>query len=376
MVSQSNHEGRNGSPKQTRPRPARAVADKIAANMRRRRILAAFGLALLLAAYAVYWFALARIVRSDIAAWADQQRAQGFAVAFGEPVMGGFPLAITARMSAPDIVAPGGLWHWQGPDTELRVRPWAPFDFSFSAPGHHRLSVAGGAPREIALDAPVLSLRISLGSDGRMGDLSLAFGDASLADNLAGTAKLASLALKGHLPWPAANSPDLSSLDLTLDAGGVELPASVAAPLGRRIEKLHLICQVMGELPAAAPRESLAAWRDAGGVLQLRESEIDWGPLGARGEATFALDQSMQPLAAGTVRISGLSETLDALSAAGLVEPGNAKLAQMMFGALARPPAEGGKPEVKLPLSIQNGYLNMGPIKLAAIAPIDWSQVP
>ena len=345
--------------------------------MRRRPLIfAAIGLAVLLLAYTIYWFVLAHIVRGDIADWAGQQRAQGFTVAFGEPVIGGYPFAVSARMTAPDIAAPGGLWHWQGPDTELRVPPWAPLDLSFSAPGHHHVTLAGNAPRDIALDAQTVVVGIDIGGDGRLKNFSLDLAEASLADNLSETAKVATAVIAGHLPWPASNDPSLSSLDLNIDATGIELPPNIKAPLGQRIEKLHLVSQVMGVAPPGLPREALAAWRDAGGVLQLRTSELSWGPLWAVGDGTFALDQAMQPLAAGSLRIAGLAETLDALVAAGMLESGPARLAQIMFGAIARPPAEGGRPEVKLPLSVQNGILNMGPIKLTRLPPLDWSQVP
>jgi len=345
--------------------------------MRRRPLIfAAIGLAVLLIAYTIYWFLLAHIVRGDIADWTSQQRAQGFTVAFGEPVIGGFPFAVRARMAAPDITAPDGLWHWQGPDTELRVSPWAPFDFSFAAPGHHHVMLAGSAPRDIALDAETLVVSIDIGRDGRLTNFSLDLAAASLADNLSQTARLAQAAITGHLPWPISNDPDLSSLDLNIDATGIDLPPNVRAPLGQRIEKLHLVSQVMGMVPPGLPREALAAWRDAGGVLQLRESEINWGPLWAAGDGTFALDQTMQPLAAGSLRIAGLAETLDVLTAAGMLQAGPAKLAQFMFGAVARPPSGGGRPEVKLPLAIQNGALNMGPIKLTQLPPIDWTRVP
>ncbi len=345
--------------------------------MRRRPLIfTAIGFAVLLIAYAIYWFVLARIVAGDIADWASQQRAQGFAVAFGEPAIAGFPLAVRARMAAPNIAAPGGLWHWQGPETTLRVAPWAPLDFSFSAPGHHSLSIAGNSPREIALDTGELLFGIDIGTSGRLTNFTLVLAEATLADNLSGSAKLATATILGHLPWPASNDPNLSSLDLSIDAAGIDLPPNVKAPLGQRIEKIHLVSQVMGVVPPGTPREALAAWRDAGGVLQLRESELDWGPLSAAGDGTLALDPAMQPLAAGTVRISGLAESLDALVAAGMLQASPAKLAQFMFGALARVPAEGGRPQVQLPLSIQNGSLYMGPIKLAPLRPIDWSGLP
>ena len=345
--------------------------------MRRRPLIfTAIGLAVLLIAYTIYWFELARTVAGDITDWVSLHRAQGFMVTVGEPVIGGFPLAVTARFAAPEIAGPDGLWHWQGPATELRVPPWAPFDLSFWAPGHHHVSFAGSEPRDIALDAGELVLGIDIDRENQLHDFSLDLADATVADNLSGTAKLATVAIRGHLPWPASNDPNLSSLDLNIDAAGLDLPPNTKAPLGQRIEKLHLVSQVMGMVPPALPREALAAWRDAGGVFQLRESEISWGPLWAAGDGTLALDQAMQPLAAGSLRAAGLMETLDALTAAGMVQPGPAKLAQFMFAAAARPPAEGGRPEVKLPLSIQNGFVYMGPIKLAPLQPIDWSGLP
>ncbi len=342
--------------------------------MRRRPLIfAALGLAVVLVAYTIYWFVLAHILRGDIADWTGQRRAEGFTVAFGEPVIGGFPFAVSARMTAPEITAPDGLWHWRGPDTELRVRPWAPLDLSFASPGHHRLTIAGSAPREIALDAGEFVVGIDIGGDGRLNNFSLDLAEARLADNLSGAAKLAQAAVTGHLPWPTSSDPNLSNLDLNIDARGIDLPLAIQLPLGQRIEKLRLVSQVMGAVPPGRPREALAGWRDAGGVLQLRTSEISWGPLWAFGDGTLALDQAMQPLAAGSYRMAGLTETLAAFAAAGLVQPGPAKLAQLMFGALARPPAGGGRPEVTLPLSIQNGFVNMGPIKLLQLAPIDWS---
>ena len=345
--------------------------------MRRRPlILAAVGLACLLAAYTVYWFVLARVVARDIADWENQQRAGGFVVVIGEPVIDGFPFAVRARLPAPDITAPDGAWHWQGPDTLLRVAPWAPFDLQFEAAGPHHLRLAGNAPRELAVHAGELALDLDFTREGRLSRFSLEVGDARLADSISGNAGAASLVIEGDLPWPVVNDAMHSSLDLTIDGTTIELPPGIKAALGQRIEKVHMISQLMGMVPPLMPREALAGWRDAGGVLQLRESEIDWGPLWAAGDGTLALDQSMQPLAAGSLRIAGLSETLDALTAEGLLQPDPAKLAKLMFAALARPPVEGGRPEVKLPLTIQNGFLYMGPLKLARLQPIDWSRLP
>ena len=64
------------------------------------------------------------------------------------------------------------------------------------------------------------------------------------------------------------------------------------------------------------------------------------------------------------------------LAATDLLPPGTAADAKLMIAALATVPPEGGIPQVKLPLTIQDRYLYMGPIKLAALRPLDWSWLP
>jgi hypothetical protein len=344
--------------------------------MRRLLILAAVGLVVLVAAYCVYWFVLTRIVAADIAKWRDQQRALGYTVTIAEqPAIDGFPFSLRAQLGPPDIAAPGGLWHWQGPDTDLRLAPWAPLDLVFTAPGHHHLSLAGIAPRDVAIDADKLAFELDLDKRGQASDFGLRLTGATLADSIAGTTTVASAMIQGHLPWPATPGPEVSSLDLSADATGLNLPAGLRAALGQRIDKIHVVTQLMGAVPAAPPLEALAGWRDGGGVIQLREGEIDWGPISASGDGTIALDEKLQPLTAGTMRVAGLPETLDMLAAAGTVPQGQATLAKLMFGAVAATPTGGGRPEVALPLTIQNGYVYVGPIKLAPLQPIDWNQI-
>ncbi len=343
----------------------------------RRPILVAIALVVLVAAYCLYWFVLTRIVAADIANWRDQQRAQGYAVTFAEqPAIDGFPFSVRAHLGTPDITGPGGLWRWQGPETELRLAPWAPLDLVFIAPGHHHVSLAGNAPRDIALDAGALTFGLDLSYAGQATDVSLDVDKVTAVDSVAGTTAVVSVKAQGHLPWPDKPGPEVSSLDFTVDAGGVTLPQTVRAALGQRLDRIHLVAQWMGALPQTLPREALATWRDGGGVIQLHDGEIDWGPISASGNGTIALDENMQPLVAGIVKVAGLPETLDMLVAAGMIPQGQANLAKMMFGAMAATPAGGGRPQVSLPLTIQDDFVYMGPIKLAPLQPIDWTQIP
>jgi hypothetical protein len=346
--------------------------------MRRRTPLVVSLLpAILIAAYVGYWFMLARVVVADLADWAAFQRAQGYIVSYGEPARAsGFPLAVQVELRQPAVTAPGARWRWQGPDTRLEVWPWAPFELLFAAPGHHRIDVAGDRPKQLTVDAPSVELEVDLRTDGPASGLRLTVQQAVAAGSRLAETRIAAASAVAQFPATPAADPSRSSLDLTLEASGVDLPADVEAPLGRRLDRLHVEAQVMGSIPPGLPHEAIPAWRDAGGDIEIRKGDLAWGPLALAAEGTLALDKGLQPEAAGTLHVAGLSEALDRLSAAGLVEERPVQLAKMMFGAFARPPAGGGPPEVQLPLTIQDGHLYAGPIKLARLHPFDWSWLP
>ena len=144
-----------------------------------------------------------------------------------------------------------------------------------------------------------------------------------------------------------------------------------------QVDSVHTVIQVMAAPPLeGSPRQALVAWQNASGVVQLRQGELAWGSLWMSGDSTITLDKNLQPIAAGTLRVSGLNETLDAFVAAGMLQEGPAKLARFMFAALATTPPEGGRPQVQLPLTLQNGFLYMGPVRLAPVPPIDWNWLP
>jgi hypothetical protein len=344
---------------------------------RRTPIFVAIGLAGLVAFYVGYWFVLARIMRQDIDNWTQNQRAAGYTVSMGEPQIDGFPFAVRARMAAPAVAAPGGLWQWQGPDLDLTIRPWAPLDWQFAAPGHHRMDMAGDKPRWDQLDADGLVFDLHIGFDGLVDRVTLDLANLVLLDSRLGKSGVASARLDAHLPWPPPGDPTKSALDLDLDATAVDIPDSQTSPLGQRVDNVHAVIQVMAAPPPeASPRQMLLAWQNAGGAIQLREGSLAWGPLSMLGDSTIALDRSLQPVAAGTLYASGLAETLDAFVAAGMLQEEPARLARFMFAALAKTPPDGGRPQVKLPLTLQDGFLYLGPIRLAPVPPIDWRWLP
>ena len=345
--------------------------------MRRRPlILTAIGLAALVIAYAVYWFMLARIVAQDIAGWTGFYRSQGYAVSYEVPPLSGFPFAVTARFLHPDVAAPDGHWRWQGEEVRLRIQPWAPYELQFTGLGSQKLSIAGTQAREIAITADLLGLDVHL-KDGLEADrFGFTLTHGAIDDSRIGKTLVESLTADGRFPAPPPTDATRSSLDLIAHLARLTLPPGVDAPLGREIYSAHLVAQVMGPIPPGPPREALPAWSAAGGDVELREVQLLWGGLWLKGDATLAFDKALQPLFAGSFAIANIGSLLDKLVTAGILPVATAQGAKIMFAALATTPSEGGPPQVKLPLTIQDGTLYMGPIKLAALRPLDWSWLP
>jgi hypothetical protein len=344
---------------------------------RRLLISATLGIAVLVVAYTVYWFLLARTVDRDIAAWVGFYRQQGYAISYSRARLDGFPFGVEARFLAPDVAAPHGLWHWRGAETRLVVLPWAPYDLQVTAPGHHQLSLGGPEPREVAITARAIALDLHLKEGIDPDRFELTLNDAAIDDGRANVTVIGHLGADGRFPaYAPSASGSHSSLDVIAHLSRVVLPQSVASPLGREVQSLHLVAQVMGTLPDLAPRQSLEAWSALGGDVELRNMELSWGALWLKGDATLALDRALQPELAGSFIIGNLDQLLAQLAAAGVLSPTSVTSLKMMLVALAGTPSDGARREVKLPLTIQDSTLYMGPLQLARLRPIDWSWLP
>lgn len=303
----------------------------------RGRILAlAAGAALLVAfaGYALYWRVAADRLAEAAAGWVAGLRADGFEVVAAEPAVGGFPLALTIRFAGPSVAAPNGAWRWRGPDILGRARPWRPGAMAWTLAGRHELELAkpGGSYR-VALEAGSATLEVALP------------------------------------PAPPADHRD-SGLDFALRMAGVELSEGVPAALRQPIALAELSGAIMGR-PPAVRRLDLATWRDAGGTLEIRRLVLDWGPLDLAAEGTVALDRDLQPEAALSAAFSGHNEAIDRLVEAGIVTPRRALIAKLALSALAHPAPDGG-PRVTVPVTLQDGFLYLGPAKLIPVPPIDW----
>jgi hypothetical protein len=341
--------------------------------------LCAAALLILAAAWTGFWFFTAGTLRDGFGRWVEARRADGWSIQWRSLAIGGFPFAWEARIGQPraDRIGAAPHWFWQGPAiVTLRYRPWSPRAIGIAAPGTHRLGPDPTANQTTAtISAREADGRIELDAAGRPEALSIAIADADIAQDGAAPVHIAALnAIIGAVPpsqaTPAPQPPPTARLQANL--AGLELPPGTKPVLGRTVGRAALTATLIGKLPPGTPAEALAAWRDAGGTVEIGHLALGWGPLSVTGDGTLALDDGLQPEAALSAHVTGYGETVDALVAAHLVEPRAGFIAKLALGALAKTPANGGPPEIAVPVTIQDRTLYVGPAALFEMPRIDW----
>ncbi len=302
---------------------------------------------LLLAAHGAAWLWVTRQIDTGFTQWMDAMRAQGWTVAAGSPVRGGWPL--TADLVVPALSLDSGGLSWTGDAVRLRIAPLAPGVLQVQPEGVQRLR--GPGMPEIRVEADAMLGLVPLDAPE--------------------TADLSAVGVRAATAWGdvtvAALSGRIGPLSAAADARGIVLPGGP----GRAVTEASFDAVLSHPIP---PRRSItrraALWRDAGGVLTVRQAALRWGELSVDGSGTGRLDEALQPRAEAMLRLAGHATALDALSHAGVMTAGGAMAAKAVLGLMSRPAA--GGTVVDVPLVLQDGVVRMGQIPLLRLPPLSW----
>ncbi len=326
-----------------------------------RFLLAVLALLVLLGAgHALLWRWMAGQVEANLAAWEAARRAEGWIVEHDAPVRAGWPLAVRLGLPAFRLAREGV--DWRAASIELRIALAQPGRLVVDMAGEHRLRLGQGdwPVQAGALSASLPVERRALPSEAAIRGAGLRLGGIGVA------------ALRLDLETREGALEGEPALALRGRLDEVELPVALAA-LGPRIEGLALDTVLTGPMPPPATLAARATgWRDGGGTLALRRLDLRWGPVTAALDATLALDQALQPMGAGTLRLTGAEAALDALAAAGMLAPRGAAGARVMAGLLGRVPPEGGPPRIEVPLTLDRQRLTLAGLPLARIETWRW----
>jgi hypothetical protein len=321
-----------------------------------------------LLALTILWLVVRDEFKTIIAAWRSDMEARGFAIAAGPPAYGGWPLKLEARFAAPVITAPGGQ-RWEGPQ-EVAGYAWL-WDLEtiiVEGPGRHRLEVEGGP---LAIDLPEGALTLGFARGG-LERVAVETSAPVVTNEVSGRdLTLDRLALDVAPLTPKSDGK--AEVGFAFELAGFALPPEMtgaAELLGPEILLLKLEGRLEGALrPSQSWTAFAAAWRDGGGILDLRAIELDWGELWMKGAGTLTLDQAFRPLGAFSFETLGLPALIARATEAGLLEPSAGQTLERALAALATGTDERGRQRVLLPVTLQDGRLYVGQIELGQLRP-------
>jgi hypothetical protein len=145
----------------------------------------------------------------------------------------------------------------------------------------------------------------------------------------------------------------------------------VVRALGSNIEELAFGATVIGPLPGGNLVQALAAWRAAGGTVELDNLDLKWNGLDVTATGTLALDRGLQPIGGFSGAIEGYDRLLRAFVESGRMRPSDAGLAQLALAMLAKAGPD-GRPQIATSLTIENGQLFLGPARLGPAPRFAW----
>lgn len=339
---------------------------------RSKRALISIGAVVAAAAvYTGYWNIIAAQLRTGIEQWATERRGQGIEVSYSTLTIGGFPFQFAVAVAAPEISASKALnpWTWKGPDMVISARPWRLNLITVQAPGLHQVSVMEA---DYFIDAADLRGRVNT-RRGRPEKIFLTVRDLvvrNAADQDVAGAAVAEITVDG-------TGEEKTGLAVTVEAESLLLPWELIPGLGRKTARLGMEAQTTGDFPDIARRmpvngETMARWRDSGGTIEVRRLDLSHGPLTVSGDGTLALDQAMQPMGSFSFRVAGHMEALDRLRQAGLIDAQSHGLARLVLTALADKQGADGVSRIKVPLTVQDRRVFVGPVPLARLPLLRW----
>ena len=336
-------------------------------RLRRLRLalVSTAALAMVLAGWYGWWLLAGAQLRHVIEDWSAAERGRGGTLAIGALEIGGFPLSIRAEAREVAVArADGG--GWRTPELVAEAPLWWPMALSLRLTGRQEIHLPDGR------DAS------ATGGDGRV-VLGGASGITAASLTLAGVAVLPAgpaidrLTLSATLPARVPANGSETGLGVSLEAAGYHLSSADAAgqPLGPVIQRLALDARIQGAPPALESR-SLTAWSQSGGSLIIDGAEVRWGPVTISTTGALELDRALQPAGTLNSEIAGFGEAVDALVTSGWIRAKDAHTVKAVLTGLSPRVVNGGKPAIKLPVSLHDRFVHLGPFRLIPLPQMVW----
>lgn len=250
------------------------------------------------------------------------------------------------------VKTPEGEVEWSGEAVSFCMRPWKLATVALTASGPQTLILnqgEGNALKTVRLEET-------------QGTISFELYPTLIPESITLSAKKIAF-------YEKEISPTLLARDLSLHIANLTHPLTLHLSGHTRLEGIesfeNLTLAVEASLSGFQDQrpfpQTLAAWREGGGVLEIKRAQLTCPPMRVEGEGTLTFDENMTPLGAFSTQSIGSHHLLNHMVKRGWVKKNTAPLIAFMVSMLGKPD-EKGETTLTIPLTVQQGEVTLGSI--------------
>jgi len=253
----------------------------------------------------------------------------------------------------------------------VMARPWTPWKLHVEAPGKHELKIGGNNADEGAWN--FIGTVKTLVADVVLGDVWPEKLNLHIKDlDMDGSALLMVSSLRiGFHHDPSARASEIG-VNVSVQGQNITVPGGLPEPLGNQVDVIDVMARITGDVRPGPAQDRVPAWQQSGGAVRVERLKFRGGPLAFTAGGRAALDKDLQPQGAFTAKIEGLFQVMEILRAKGLMRDGDAVMATMALSALSKRPKDGGTPFINISVTVQDGDVGVGPLKVMTMPTLDW----
>ena len=135
---------------------------------------------------------------------------------------------------------------------------------------------------------------------------------------------------------------------------------------------LNLKLTLPDVIPDKATVEELTQWQALGQYLKVHELSIQKDPLNLMAAGEFSLDQYLQPKGQLVIESRGHEKLIQSLSREGFLSAQDNLFIQGAISGFSKIDAKTSEKILHMSFELKDGFLYVGPIKIAPIPPIMW----
>ncbi len=334
-------------------------------------------LSVILGGYSYWWYTVAEMAEKQILQQKQIWEKKGYEIEHSPIETSGFPYRVKLSLASLTIrkadkqiartIDTREVW--------AVVQPWNIKHVIFGT--DQRLALQ--TQKQETVDIFELAPEVALGSAkmdnaGKLTALSIDINNAKIQKNGTEEAALDRLQIherKRAIKQKTAEGEETSKegRQLALRIDNLVLTGRTDIPMGNIIKRLAFSSVLEGDWTDLKDRSSAEKWRDAGGILNIDEMTVNWGPSDLDLSGALSLDDNTAPIGALKAKLTGFEQILEPVIKRQGLDKKSARTLSFALNLMAKENEQAVR-YLDIPLNLQNGGLYLGPFKLRALDPI------